>query len=251
MSESNSQKVSAWFEPTSPVAPRLDHDAVHIWCAVLDTAATVFARLQTCLSDEEWKRAERFSFERDRNRYVVRRAVLRTLLGRYTGIDPARITFRCTERGKLHVAPPLDVEFNLSHSQDLALFAFARRRVVGVDIEWMRPLDDAMTIARRFFSPAENAALNSVAESQRTEAFFNCWTRKEAFVKATGEGLQRSLDSFDVSLTPGEPARLLRCADCDPAAWSLHGLRPAVDFIGAVAAPGEHWTLQCWQWSHP
>jgi 4'-phosphopantetheinyl transferase len=208
-------------------------------------------RVELWLSDDERRRAERFRFDRDRARFVVRRGVLRGLLGRYIGTHPSQIAFKYAERGKPQLASPLDIEglnFNLSHSQDLVLFAFARQLVIGVDVEWTRPLEDAPSIARGCFSTAEIAALNRVDLSDRTEAFYNCWTRKEAFVKATGEGLQRPLDSFDVSLIPGEPARLLACTDGDVAAWSLHNLKPAAGFVGAVAAPAEHLTLRCWQW---
>jgi 4'-phosphopantetheinyl transferase len=236
--------------PTPEDGPTLHANEVHVWCARLDITAAEREQVEPWLSGDERTRAERFCFERDRTRYVVRRAMLRALVGRYAGVHPSRVAFSYTQRGKPRLAVPLDIHdlsFNSSHSQDLALFAFARHSAVGVDVEWMRPLEDATTIAQRFFTTREIAALNSVDLSARTEAFYNCWTRKEAFVKATGEGLQRPLDSFDVSLIPGEPARLLSCADGDVAAWSLHSVNPAAGFVGAVAAPDGHLTLHCWQ----
>src|SRR5262249_48037202 len=142
-----------------------------------------------------------------------------------------------------------DLRFNLSHSQNLALYAFALDREVGVDVEAMRPLDDAAEIARRYFSQAENAAFERIVPAQRLEAFFNCWTRKEAFLKATGEGLNRPLDSFDVTLTPGEAAQLsIAGQTTEGGGWSLYDLNPAPGFRAAVAAAGQGWVVKCWRW---
>jgi 4'-phosphopantetheinyl transferase len=239
-----------WSAP--PSAPSLENDDVHVWAAILDASEAEHTLLEPWLSVDEIARAARFRFDRDRRRFVVRRAVLRALIGQYIGIHPASVTFSYTSRGKPQLAPPVDVNalnFSLSYSQNLGLFAFKRNHVIGVDVEWTRPLGDANTIASRFFSAAENKALHAVSPAQRMEAFYNCWTRKEAFIKATGEGLQRSLDTFDVALIPGEPVRLLHCADCNPSDWSLLDLRPANGYIGAVAAPGSRWRVRRWQWS--
>jgi 4'-phosphopantetheinyl transferase len=169
------------------------------------------------------------------------------MLARYLDVEPESLTITATDRGKPWLAGPRsDLEFNIAHSQNLALLAFTRGRSVGIDVEWTRPIEDAVAIANRFFSPAENSALNAVDESARDEAFFNCWTRKEAFIKATGEGLQRPLDSFDVSVQPDEEPRLLRCVGIDIAQWSFRTLMPCANFIGAVAADGQPWALQCW-----
>jgi 4'-phosphopantetheinyl transferase len=230
--------------PQAPTQPSLADHEVHVWSVSLDVGAN-----EDWLSQDEKLRASRFRFERDRTRYLVRRTALRALIGRYTGVPPWDIAFEYSDRGKPRLAPRLEtrrLSFNLSHSHDLALLAFTRHSELGLDVERLRPLDDAMAIARRFFSPAENAALNKIAPELRREAFFTCWTRKEAFVKATGEGLQRPLDSFDVSLAPNEPARLLRVSGGDSSAWSLYHLQPTEGFIGALAVRSRPSAVRRW-----
>jgi 4'-phosphopantetheinyl transferase len=223
---------------------------VEVWCAALDTFQEN-RRAGDWLSRDELERAARFRFDRDRQRFVLHRTILRALLARYLMADPGQIAFAAGARGKPMLSPLFAghrLRFNLSHSQNLALFAFARDREVGIDVEAIRPMPDAAGIARRYFSPRENAEFKKIVPELKLEAFFNCWTRKEAFVKATGEGLERRLDSFDVSLAPGEPARLLATGE-PTGAWSLHDLAPAPGFRAAVAAAGEDWTIHCWRWT--
>ena len=238
-----------WPKGMTPLAHGSE---VHVWCAEVDASDAVLHRLEPSLSADERRRADAFRFDRDRRRFVMRRAVLRNLLGQYLGANPNRIALEYGSNGKPALGAPFAerrLHFNLSHSADLAVFAFARDRAVGVDVELMGPLVDLEAIADRYFSPVEKAAMRSVSPSQRLEAFFNAWTRKEAYVKARGEGLARSFDSFDVSLVPGEPARLLNDADSDVNdRWSLRNLAPAPGFLGAVAAAGEGWDLRCWHW---
>jgi 4'-phosphopantetheinyl transferase len=145
------------------------------------------------------------------------------------------------------------LRFNLAHCQGLALYAIAWGREVGVDLEYIRENLADQRIAERFFSPAEVETLRSLPEGVQREAFFHCWTRKEAFVKARGEGLSFPLDQFDVSLAPGEPAALLRTlGDPEEAArWSLRELFPGPGFVAAVAAAGHSWRLSAWQWPMP
>lgn len=247
--DANNDPVCQWPAPSAH--PPCDCNEVHVWCRNLAVSDAERHLLEGWLSPDEIVRSQRFRFDRDRMRFIVRRATLRALLGSYIGAEPDAIAFTYGARGKPVLGPPFDagiIDFNMSHSNGLGLFAFTRERQIGVDVEAIRALDDADIIARRFFTAPENAALNSVVTSQRADAFYNCWTRKEAFVKATGEGLQRPLDSFVVSLVPGEPARLLSSADGDVDAWSLQSVTPAPGFVGAVAARGADWTLRCWQW---
>jgi 4'-phosphopantetheinyl transferase len=146
-------------------------------------------------------------------------------------------------------APPL--RFNLSHSHELALFGFAYGREIGIDIEYIRPTFAREQIAAQFFSPRENAALRLLAADQHALGFFNCWTRKEAYIKARGQGLSLPLDQFDVSLTPGEPAVLLQTRDIpqEAARWSLHALAPGPGYLAALAVEGREWSLSTWHWS--
>ena len=156
-------------------------------------------------------------------------------------------------RGKPALAPGSGGEglrFNLSHSESLALFAFALRREVGVDLEYVRPSLTNDRLAERFFSPQEVTVLRALPESARTEAFYHCWTRKEAYIKARGGGLSIALASFTVSLAPGQLTNLpITSNDCPEAGrWSLRALTPGDCYVAAIAAEGEDWSLAFWQW---
>ena len=137
------------------------------------------------------------------------------------------------------------VNFNLSHSHGLAVYAFALGREVGVDVELIRPEFTGDDIAERYFSPRELAELRALSQDLRAEGFFNCWTRKEAYVKARGEGLQIPLKDFDVSLTPGEPPVL---ESGDISRWSLRSFEPAPGYVAAVVVEGKDWQLRKWEW---
>jgi 4'-phosphopantetheinyl transferase len=224
--------------PSSEVVG-LDPGDVHVWIALLDELDG--AALRAPLSADERARGGRFHFERDRRRFVSARGLLRTLLGRYLEVDPATLGFGYGSRGKPFLAGCDELRFNVSHSAGLALLAFARGCELGVDIEQERPLPESEEIALRYFSAWEGAELRRLREDERGAAFFRCWTRKEAFIKATGDGLSRPLDAFDVSLAPGEPARLLRVLGEPeaPRRFWLEDLRPASGFAGALAVEGE------------
>lgn len=226
---------------------------VHVWRTFVDLPDRGVAALHDVLAPGERTRARRFRFERDRRRFTVARGVLRRLLGRYLQVDPAAVEFRYGVHGKPSLPEGADdrgVRFNLSHSRGLALHAFAVGREVGVDVERLRPDTDVTRAARRFFSPAEADALAGVAPGRRREAFFECWTRKEAFVKARGEGVALGLRRFDVSLRPGEPAALLRFEGdpAEPARWSLCALAPGEGYKAALAVEGSGWDLRCWDY---
>ena len=223
-------------------APPLAASEVHVWVAVLD-ALPVGAYIGL-LSPDEAARADRFHFARDRQRFVGARGLLRELLGCYVDVDPSALLFAYGPRGKPYLAAdsrPDRVRFNVSHSGGLALLAFVRERQLGVDLELERPVPEAESIAERYFSPREGAALGRLPPAERPRAFFRCWTRKEAFIKATGDGLSRPLDAFDVTLAPREPARLLR-VEGEPeeaARWWMEGLEPAEGFAGEGAGGQE------------
>jgi 4'-phosphopantetheinyl transferase len=212
----------------------LEPAAVRVVSSTLDVAAERLAELQASLSDDERARAERFVLERHRRRFVAARGTLRELLARELGERPRALRFEYGPHGKPRLRGA-ELGFNASHSQDLALYALARGRELGVDVEALREDVDHAAIAARFFSPSEREALRGTPADARAGAFFSIWTRKEAFVKLLGGGLAIPLDSFDVSL--GEPAVLLRLPERAGAA-SLATLPAPPGYRAALAYSG-------------
>jgi 4'-phosphopantetheinyl transferase len=232
--------------PTGP--PQFSKQGVHIWLARLDVEPAIVQRLSAHLSQDEIERAERFAFEKDRVSFKVARGILRELLGGYLRQVPAAICFETGEWGKPAVRPGAEtavVRFNLSHSHGLALYAFTLDRELGVDIEKIRPEVAFEGIEERFFSAREVRELRALPERLRAEGFFLCWTRKEAYIKARGEGLHIPLDSFDVSLTPGE-LPVLNSADREK--WGMYSLLLRPDFAAAVVVEGTDNHLRSWEW---
>lgn len=229
----------------------LQSDEVHVWRAVLDVPESQVRSLWYTLTAEERQRAERYIFEQDRTRFVVARGLLRVLLGGYLRQDPPHLCFTYGPHGKPALATDTGraaLRFNVSHSHGLALYAITHGREVGVDVERIRPEIAQEKIAERFFSPREVTVLRALPPLLQVPAFFACWTRKEAYIKAKGDGLTLPLDQFEVSLAPGEPAALLRTA-WDPqeaACWALQDLAPAPGYRAAVAVAGHDWRLTCW-----
>jgi 4'-phosphopantetheinyl transferase len=194
---------------------------------------------EAVLSDDERVRADRFTCDRHRRRFVVARARLRRLLGARLGERPESVELVYGAHGKPALAPRFadsDLRFNLSHCGDLAVYALASGREVGVDVEAIHEFPDADHVAARFFSPREYEGYRALDPHDRPLAFFNCWTRKEAFVKAIGAGVFHPLDSFDVTLAPGEPARILRVENTpgEECGWRLERFSPAAGFVAAV-----------------
>jgi len=226
----------------------LPEDEVHIWEVDLDCPPERSPALLDCLSQDERARAQRFRFDRDRDRFVAARVALREILGRCIGLPAHEIVFEYGPYGKPALESPAGagVEFNVSHCEGLALIAVAAGRRVGVDLERIVSGASRQRIAERFFSPAEIAALRALPAASQDEAFFACWTRKEAYIKARGEGLSIPLDEFSVSLAPGEPAALLDCsfAEDEVRNWSLQSLAPAPGFVAALAVEGRDWRLR-------
>lgn len=242
---------SVWFEP--PEHLLLGSNAVHVWRVSLDHSPSEIALFQNNLDDDERSRADRFYFSRDRERFIVARGILRAILGRYSNRAPNSLCFSYNTHGKPALVSESDadgIRFNLSHSNGKALYAISRGREIGVDLEFIRCDLEAEQIAERFFSRSEIETLRALPPSLRKYAFFLCWTRKEAYIKARGEGLSLPLDQFDVSLIPGEPAALLSTqSDSDEVLrWSLRNLIPAPGYAAALATEGRDWTLSCWQW---
>jgi 4'-phosphopantetheinyl transferase len=238
--------------PPPPLDPEPGSDEVHVWLASLDVPADRLASLRDLLNAEELARADRFLQPHHRMHSAVARGCLRSLLGRYLGTAPQSVKFQFNARGKPLLAGAYEhsgLRFNLSHSHGLALLAFARGRDVGVDIERIRPEHAGEKIADRFFAPAEAARLRSLPSAQRPQSFFECWTRKEAYIKARGQGLALPLDSFQVAVGPGVPPSIL-CADDEPdasARWAVLDLQPAAGFAGALVVERPPCVLRCWR----
>jgi 4'-phosphopantetheinyl transferase len=232
--------------PLSDRAPPLTADDVHVWAAGLICPDDKVTEFEQMLAPAERTKASRYHNPRDARRYVVARGCLRRLLGEYLSIPPAQVTLSATEFGKPYLADPASgIRFNVAHSDDLALFAFARGREIGVDVERERPEVNWQELAQQYFAPDEYAALTTEpCTFDRREAFFRCWTRKEAYVKALGLGMQAPLDGFAVTTAP-DSAELLHTAH-DPAQqsrWDLHNLSPAAGFAAALTVEGRNWRL--------
>lgn len=237
-----------------PAPPHLrsQQDEVHVWRTTLKQPASVVEDYWKLLSEDERNRANAFHFRRDRDRFVVARGVLRKLLSRYLQRQPGQIRFCYGPFGK----PDLEDEgselrFNLSHAGDVALYAITGERQIGIDIESLRDAFTDTDIAEHFFARGEVETLRHLPSEVRTRAFFNCWTRKEAYIKARGDGLSLSLNSFEVSLSPGEPTALLHNYEDERevSRWSLQELDPGDGYVAAFAVEGRDFRQHCWQWS--
>jgi 4'-phosphopantetheinyl transferase len=213
-------------------------DELHVWHAALDREKKVVGQLESTLSPDEKARADRFHFANDRNRFVVARGLLRELLGKYLHQAAAGLAFSYGKHGK----PFLSGEnassglcFNLSHSSGLVVYAVAKERNLGIDVEHVLPESAGEDIAQRYFSAREVNDLRALPPESRVEGFYHCWTRKEAYLKATGMGLQIPLDSFSVSLSPGKPAQFLGGVE---SRWHMAAYHPAEGYMAALVYDG-------------
>lgn len=240
----------SWLSPPTGLA--LPGNEVHVWRASLDLPSPRAQSLQRTLAADELRHVKRLNCPRDRQRSIVARGTLRTILSRYLDMDPRQLRFHYDNHGKPSVVSTSGQEtlyFNLSHSDGLALYAVARDRQIGIDLERVCPVAEAEQIAERFFSAQEKTVFRSLPADLKYEAFFTCWTRKEAYIKARGAGMSLHLDQFDVSLIPGKPAVLLSTRE-DPREalrWSLRELTPGPGYVAALAVEGHGWHLVCWQ----
>ncbi len=235
--------------PPAPIPWSLGPDEVHVWSAALEQLPEQVAELQHVLSSAERERAGRYLMPAVRNQFIVARGLVRILLAGYLRKAPEAISFATGAQGK----PALEgggLHFNLSHSGGLALFAFAELGEVGVDVEHVRPRVTYLDLADRFFAPTEAALLRRLGPEASLQAFFNGWTRKEAFLKATGLGLSYGSERVEVTLLPEDEARVV-CVDgaTGPAQrWSLTALAPAPGYVGALAIEHHGARLRCWAW---
>jgi 4'-phosphopantetheinyl transferase len=226
----------------------LGTNEVHLWRLNLQATACGTDQWLSLLSCDEGTRAARFHRQIDRQYFITARAMLRQILGSYLKKDPGALIFSYSDREKPSIGGEeagSGIEFNVSHSGHLALLAFARSREIGVDVEQIRRDFDTSKIAARFFSAAEQKQLAALPPERRSDAFFLCWTRKEAFIKATGKGLSLPLDQFDVSLVPKEKDALLATRP-DPqerTRWSMRDIAVPSEYAAAICVSGTGWRL--------
>jgi 4'-phosphopantetheinyl transferase len=234
----------------APVRLTFPFDHIEVWRICLSACESSTGG-RSVLSSDEIARAERFHFTHDRQHFVRCRSTVREILGRYLGIPAQDIRFSYEANGKPQIVEdqnPRQLRFNISHSSDLAVMAVVAGRAIGVDVEKIRPDVEYLELAERFFSTNEYKALSALPSKQLSRAFFACWTRKEAFIKACGDGLSFPLSEFSVSIDPDAPAALQEVR-ADPRAatrWSLANLEPREGFIGALAVEGPAQPTERW-----
>ena len=237
-----------WLNPPDKLT--LSDKEAHIWRADLNLGDSLQSSFLKLLSPDEKNRAGKFRFARDSRNFIVARGILRSLIGNYLEINPAEISFQYSRFGKPSIGDNSSIQFNISHAQNTALFAFTKKLNVGVDVEFVNPHIEVEDIATKFFSANEILNLLALPKSQQTLGFFNCWTRKEAFIKAVGEGLSFPLNQFEVSLEPNKTAKLL-ATDWDPKAvskWSMYSISPGADFVGGLVIEGSVEKVKFWIW---
>ena len=246
-----SPSIPGWKIP--PPSLELTTGDVHVWRASFHELMPLLNHFTALISPDEQMKAGRYKFDDNRAEYIIARGLLRHLLGSYLGQKPGNLRFFYNPYGK----PALSNEagtnrltFNLSHAHGYVMYVFTRGREVGIDLERIRPEAAHDGVAERFFSSKEVTMLRSLPRHAQPIGFFNCWTRKEAYIKARGEGLTIPLNMFDVSLVPGEPAALLesRVDPADTSRWTLKSLDMGTQYIAALAVEGQDWDLKCWDW---
>ena len=232
-----------WKPPPAHVI--LPYNELHIWLADLDNSWAAAWEWERVLNEEERAQADRLRFDQDQKRFVTARGVLRTIIGQYyLGMEPSLVEFYFGTRGKPFVKgypEKMSFQFNSSHSRSFALYGFIQEYAIGVDIEYIRAIQEAASIIDGNCSEREKTSYHSLPEHERLSAFFNCWTRKESFIKAIGEGLYYPLDKFDVSLRPDAPAKILSIdkSSSEAARWTLMDINPLEGFLGAAAVRGQ------------
>ena len=239
------EKSSKWVP--APDSLTIEAGQVHVWQISLEQGRELLDRFRQTLSSEEIERAGRFRFERLQRHFVVGRGFLRYVLGRYLVAEPSSLKFAYSHYGKPSLTGEQSLQFNMSHSHEMGLVAVTRGAAVGVDVEYIRADFASDDIATRFFSRLEVETFSSLPEEERVAAFFRCWSRKEAYIKAIGKGLSQPLDGFDVTLAPSDPAALLRAGEEDKLQWSLSDLDVGSNYASALAVEGAPSQITCFQ----
>ncbi|HMS34190.1 MAG TPA: 4'-phosphopantetheinyl transferase superfamily protein [Ignavibacteria bacterium] len=214
----------------------ISENEIHIYRFSLESTSDQIKESETVLSPDELWKAYQYKFEKDKFHYISGRALLRKLLAKYLDQAPGNITFSYSEKGKPFINGN-NIKFNLAHSGGKAVFAFTNNSEVGIDIEFMRELSDALQIAKRFFSDGEVKEFSEIIDCDIRTAFFNCWTRKEAFIKALGEGLSYPLNDFSVTLKPGEKPEVkwIKGKDAEVKKWSLFNIEVDEKYVSSLA----------------
>ena len=236
--------------------PTLDREQVHIWRANLNLPADEVTRLSAFLSPDETARANKYRFPIHRRRFIVARGILRDLLGNYLEISPNTVKFEYGDRGKPYISLNAcqDLQFNISHSEEYALLGFTGDRSIGVDIEYLREMPDAVKIAQRFFSPKEYDLIRNLDAKQQCQAFFKLWTAKEAYLKAIGTGLAGCLTSIDIDFDSYGDRISLSCNNNLTSVdnWSIYPCIPASSYVGTIAIDARVSKQQIcfWNWNY-
>jgi 4'-phosphopantetheinyl transferase len=229
-----------WSPTTNRIS--IPADLIHIWLIRLSHMDDPSTLDKDMLSDKELESFRKFHFERDRRRYLISHCALRIILARYLGFAPSQVQYQYSAKGKPSLIEPSKVYFNLAHSHEIAMVAVAAHEEIGVDVELIRPIEDIDHLARTCFSPREYLEFSQTSPSASQRAFFNGWTRKEAYIKAVGEGLSYPLDQFDVSMLPWESPILTSIAghpdDVDQ--WTLHDIPLGEEYAASVALKAQH-----------
>ncbi len=233
----------------------LNQSTVHVWFCDLEIAEPQIASYAKLLSADELARAQRFHFNHDKRRFIVARAVLRALLSHYCQLSAKALDFNYAVHGKpsLQVQHnPNDLTFNIAHSHELSVYAFAQHHAIGIDVEYLLRKVDCLALAKRFFAAQEYQQLVALPADQQQRGFFNGWTRKEAFIKALGDGLFFSLDRFVVDLSSDQPAKIISIEGDKQKAqtWSLSAFTPQANYVGALASNMEIATIKYQRWNH-
>jgi len=245
--------VSWHYPPQNAKKMIMDRSEVHVWRADLDWNESMLSRMYQTLAGDERARAARFHFQNDRDRFVLRRGLLRAILGLYLDLEPDQLKFLHGPNGKPALARETGgdrLHFNLTHSQGLALFAITYGRELGIDLEHLDPNVALEEIAETFFSSEEVQALHTLPKSERQHGFLVSWTRKEAYLKATGEGLSVPLDEVQVSSGLGYLPKYLRTGQDrnEVSRWSIKALAPGPEYVASLCVEGNDWRLSCWDW---
>lgn len=240
-----SEENSSWAE--APPSLLLEAGTVHVWRIALDQPDDSLDRFRRTLEPDELNRASRFHFEKHRRHFIVARGFLRSVVARYLEMRPESLRFSYGAYGKPELTSEHVLRFNLSHSHEVALLAVARDAELGVDVEHIREDFASEEIARRFFSRAEVEVFNALPKEEQVAAFFRCWTRKEAYIKAIGKGLSQALDAFDVTLAPDVQPALLRAEDDDASRWLLTDINAGAGYAAALAIEAPITTIRCFQ----
>lgn len=242
-----------WAAHLGPATLPKGRPTIHVWAASLSVSPEALDTFISWLSADELSRAARFHFPVHRDRFIAGRGLIRRLLASYLNRQPHTLTFNYGPKGKPALsgsAGTVPLSFNAAHSEDLLLIAVSREGLLGVDVEEIRPLPEFNDLVERFFCRSEHSQFGQLPSGEKPAAFFNLWTRKEAWLKATGEGIAHLLSQVEVSFLPAEPARLIQLPHLysQGTSWFLYELTPKTGFAAALAVGGQEPSIHCWHY---